>query len=127
MRKTYPEPDEAGEVIRALLDNLWTYVVTNRDTRVPIDKAVWNFADKARVLHRFTWAYQGVWSYDYSSLPRVTQPTLVLQPDEDIAGISREAAQLLPHCTVIDLPDLDRDIFDVAPERIAHELRAFFA
>jgi pimeloyl-ACP methyl ester carboxylesterase len=122
----YPKPDEEGEVIKALLANLWSYVVTNRDKRVPLDKAVWNFADKARVLHHFTWAYQGVWEYDYSRLPEVSQPALLLQPEEDIAGISRDAAALLPQCKVVNLPDLDRDIFDVAPERIAHELRAFF-
>lgn len=124
--RNYPQPDEAGTSTKALLDNLWTYVVVNRDPRVPLDKAVWNFADKARVLHRFTWAYQGVWSYDYSSLPRVTQPALLLQPEEDIAAISREAARLMQDCRIVDLPDLDRDIFDVAPERIADELRTFF-
>jgi pimeloyl-ACP methyl ester carboxylesterase len=125
--RSYPEPDEDGEVIRALLANLWTYVVSNRDARVPLDKATRNFADKARVLHRFTWAYQGVWSYDYARLPLATQPALLLQPAEDIAGISREAAKLLRNCAVADLPDLDRDIFDVAPERIADALRTFFA
>lgn len=123
----YPEPDADGEVIKALLANLWTYVVTNRDPRVPLDKAVLNFSDKAKVLHRFTWAYKGVWEYDYSRLPEVGQPALLLQPEEDIAGISRAAAALLPNCKVLDLPDLDRDIFDVAPERISDALRSFFA
>lgn len=123
----YPQPDEAGTSTRTLLDNLWNYVVVNRDKRVPLDKAVWNFSDKARVLHRFTWAYQGVWAYDYARLPLVNQPALVLQPNEDIAGVSREAAKLIANCQVIDLPDLDRDIFDVAPERIADALRTFFA
>lgn len=125
--RNYPQPDEEGTATRALLDNLWNYVVVNRDKRVPLDKAVWNFADKARVLHKFTWAYQGVWSYDYSSLPKITQPALLLQPEEDIAGISRQAAALIPDCRIVDLPDLDRDIFDVAPQRIADALRAFFA
>ena len=50
---------------------------------VPLDKAVRNFADKARVLHRFTWAYQGVWSWDYSRLALMTRPALLLQPAED--------------------------------------------
>ncbi|WP_310532297.1 alpha/beta fold hydrolase [Novosphingobium sp.] len=123
----YPEPDEDGEVIKALLANLWTYVVTNRDPAVPMSKAVWNFSDKAKVLHRFTWAYMGVWDYDYSRLPEVSQPALLLQPEEDIAGVSRAAAALLPNCKIVDLPDLNRDIFDLAPDRIAHALCTFFA
>ncbi len=122
----YPEPDEEGTVILTLLGNLWTYVVINRDPGVPLDKAVRNFADKARVLHRFTWAYQGVWSYDYSRLPLMTHPALLLQPAEDLAAMSLAGAAQLPDCTVRHLPDLDRDIFDLAPDRIAHELRTFF-
>ena len=122
----YPEPDEEGTVILKLLDNLWTYVVRNRDAAVPLDKAVRNFADKARVLHRFTWAYQGVWSWDYSRLALMTRPALLLQPAEDLADISLAAASLLHDSTVRHLPELDRDIFDVAPERIAHELRTYF-
>lgn len=121
----YPEPDEQGTVILTLLGNLWTYVVASRDALVPLDKAVRNFADKARVLHRFTWAYQGVWSYDYSRLPLMTRPALLLQPAEDLAAMSLAGAALLPDCTVRHLPDLDRDIFDIAPDRIADELRTF--
>lgn len=122
----YPAPDEQGEVILTLLRNLWAYVVTNRDPAVPLQKAVFNFADKARVLDRFTWAYQGVWAWDFTRLGLVTQPALLLQPAEDLLEVSRAAAALIPTCSIVEMLDLDRDIFDVAPERIAHELRCFF-
>jgi pimeloyl-ACP methyl ester carboxylesterase len=120
-----PEPDEDGDVVCALHDKFWNYVVRNRDSRVPLEKAVRNFADKARVLHRFTWAYQGVWAYDYSRLPLMTKPALLIQPAEDLAEVSKAAARLLPDCRFVDLPDLKDDIFDVAPARIADALRAF--
>lgn len=120
-----PEPDEEGAVVRALVDKFWTYVVRNRDPRVSLDKAVRNFSDKLRVLHRFTWAYQGVWAYDYARLPLMAKPALLIQPDEDLAEVSIAAAALLPDCRVQELPDLKDDIFDVAPARIAAELRAF--
>lgn len=120
-----PEPDEDGEVVRALVDKFWTYVVRNRDPRVPLDKAVYNFADKARVLHRFTWAYQGVWAYDYARLPLMAKPALLIQPAEDLATVSIQAAGMLLNCAVLELPELKDDIFDVAPARIAEALRAF--
>lgn len=123
---TYPAPEDTGESTLTLLRNLWTYVVTSRDPAVPLQKAVFNFADKARVLDRFTWAYQGVWAWDYSRLGLIGQPTLLLQPAEDLMRVSLEAATLIPQCSIVEMPDLDRDIFDVAPERIAHELRRFF-
>lgn len=121
----YPAPDEAGEVVLGLLRNLWGYVVGARDPGVPLDKAIANFADKARVLHRFTWAYQGVWSWDYARLGLLTQPALLLQPAEALHAASLEAAALIPSCQIVEWPDLDRDIFDVAPQRIADDLRHF--
>jgi pimeloyl-ACP methyl ester carboxylesterase len=123
--ESFPKPDEDGAVIGDLLSKLWTYVVTSRDKAVPLDKAALNFADKARVLDRFTWAYRGVWSWDFSRLEQVTQPALLIQPAEDLHSVSLEAAARMPSCRVVELPDLDRDIFDIAPERIAHELRDF--
>ena len=39
--------------------------------------------------------------------------------------VSLEAAQILPNAVVRELPDLDRDIFDIAPEILAHETRSF--
>jgi pimeloyl-ACP methyl ester carboxylesterase len=122
----YPAPDEKGKVILTLLNNLWTYVVSNRDPAVSFEKAVLNFADKARVLNRFTWAYRGVWAWDFSRLALMKHEALLLQPAEDLLEASLAGASLLPNVTVCHLPDLDRDIFDIAPERIASELRTFF-
>ncbi|MBC2669877.1 alpha/beta fold hydrolase [Novosphingobium piscinae] len=122
----HPAPDEAGTVILALLERLYRYVVGERDPAVPLEKALLNFADKARVLHRFTWAYQGVWAWDFARLALVTQPVLVLQSHEDLLEASREASRSLRHLTWQELPGLDRDIFDVAPGRIAAALSAYF-
>jgi pimeloyl-ACP methyl ester carboxylesterase len=121
----YPEPDEQGEVILNLLTGLWSYVVAKRAVGVPLNAAIANFADKARVLHRFTWAYMGVWGWDFDRLALVSQPALLLQPAEDLLDVSLAAARLLPDCVIRELPDLNRDIFDIAPERLADELRNF--
>lgn len=121
----FPPLDEDGKVIGDLLAKLWTYVVTSRNKGVPIEKAALNFADKARVLDRFTWAYRGVWSWDYARLEQVSQPAVLIQPAEDLHSVSLKAARRMPSCRTVELPDLDRDIFDLAPERIAHELRDF--
>jgi pimeloyl-ACP methyl ester carboxylesterase len=123
--ENYPEPDEKGDVILSLLSGLWTYVVGNRASGVPLDKAVANFADKARVLHRFTWAYRGVWGWEFDRLKLLTQPVLLLQPAEDLRAVSLAAARLISDCTICELTDLNRDIFDLAPERLADELRNF--
>lgn len=121
----FPPPDEEGEVLLGLLSRLWGFIVQQRDKQVPLAKAVLNFADKARVLDGFTVAYRAVWSWDYARLGKVSCPVLVLQPAEDLRPFSIEAAKLLPHAVVRELPDISRDIFDIAPECIAYEIRLF--
>ncbi|MFK7841610.1 MAG: alpha/beta fold hydrolase [Sphingorhabdus sp.] len=124
--KDGPAPDEKGVATLSLLSRLWDYIVVQRDPRAPFDRAMRSFADKAMVLDRASWAYQGVWSYDYARLSALKLPTLLLQPDEQLRDASLAAAKLITNIKVRELPDLDRDIFEFAQERIAHELHNFF-
>lgn len=119
------DPDEAGEVARALFERFWTYAVTARDMRVPLGTAVWNFVDKSRAMHRYTPVYRAVWGWDYDRLAMIEQPVLLLQPAEDLRDVSIAAAGLMPRSTVRELPDLCSDIFDLAPDRLADEIRTF--
>jgi len=121
----FPEADEDGAVILDLLTRLWAYVVKARDQRQSLPRAIRHFADKAYILDRFTWAYRGVWSYDYARLGQIPCPVLLLQPYEALREPALAAAQLIPNITIRDLPDLDRDIFDIAPEVLARELCDF--
>lgn len=124
--KNEPTPDESGQVTLSLLSRLWDYIVVQRDKRVPFDRAMRSFSNKAMALDRASWAYLGVWSYDYARLSALKLPTLLLQPDEQLKDASLAAAKLITDIKVHELPDLDRDIFEFAQERMAHELHIFF-
>ncbi|MEO9599404.1 alpha/beta fold hydrolase [Parasphingorhabdus sp.] len=124
--KDGPAPNESGEVTLSLLTRLWDYIVIQRDARVPLDRAMRSFADKAMALDRASWAYLGVWSYDYSRLDALKLPTILLQPDEQLRDASLAAARLISNIKIHEFPDLDRDIFEFAQERIANELHKFF-
>lgn len=123
-RETTP-PTEDGAEILASSAALWRYVVTDRAAGVPLERAVRLYAEKNRTLHRGAWAYEGVWSYDYARLPLVTQPTLVLQPHDLLLDASRQACAMIPDGRFVDLPGLDRDIFELGVPRIAAALRDF--
>jgi hypothetical protein len=111
--------DESGSVALDLAAKLWDYVVAQRRAGMALDDAAALWIDKLKPLDRAAWAYLGVWGYDYEArLPLVTQPVLLLQPDEDIAQASIAAAGLFPNATVERLAGFDRDIFHI-PDSIA--------
>ena len=121
----FPSPDEDGTVLLDLLTRLWAYVVKARNLALPLPRAIGHFADKAAILDRFTWAYRGVWSYDYDRLAQIACPVLLLQPDETLREPALAAAALIPTITIREMPQLHRDMFDLAPEDLARELCDF--
>ena len=120
-----PAPTEDGAGILARSAALWRYVVTERNPALPLERAAELFAEKNRGMHRGWWAYEGVWSYDYQRLTQLTQPTLVLQAHEPLLEVSRAAASLIPRCQWLELPDLNRDIFELGVKQLADAMRAF--
>ena len=123
-----PQPTEDGAALLAQSAALWRYVVTQRDPRVPLDRAVMHFIDKNRPLHRTAWIYEGVWSYPARArLPLITQPTLFLQPHDMLLRETRDASALVPHGVLVELPDLDREVFELGSESIAAALRDFLS
>lgn len=119
--------DEAGLGALALAEPLWAYIVAQRTAGVPLRRAAQLWADKLAPIDRASWAYQGVWSYDYARLPSIRQPFLLLQPPEEIAPQSRAAAALIPGAQVVQIDGVVRDILELPQslEQIGIALRRF--
>ena len=128
--KAIAPPDEAGSAILERLRWLWDFTVTQRHPGVPIERAADMFAERAKPLHRYGWAYEGVWSYDLEArFPLLRHRTLLLQPHEPILQQSLAGAGLLPDMIVRELPTLDRDVFEpeAGLDLIVQGLRDFLA
>ena len=126
-RATKGPTDDGAEILERL-GELWEFTVTQRTPGIPIDRAAEMFAERAKPLHRYWWAYDGVWSYEPEArLKLVAQPVLVAQPDEPIRRQSLDAARLFPHATVSLLTGLERDIFEpeAGLDQLVAALRAF--
>lgn len=126
--KNAPALDESGDIALTMGRGLWDYVVGARKPGLSLDRygALW--MDKFRALDRSSWAYVGVWSYDFERLGGVTQPAMLIQPAESLRDVSIEAIRLVPNHVIAELPDLDRDVLDL-PEgvtAIASAMRDFF-
>jgi len=120
--------DEDGRGIFDVAAKLWDFIVAQRLPGVSLRRAAQTWVDKLAPLDRRSWAYQGVWGYDYARLPGVCQPVLLLQPQEAIAQVSRDATALLPNAEIVDLHGFTRDLFDLpaAVTRLGAEMRRFF-
>lgn len=123
-------PTADGAAILTRLQWLWNFLVAERVAAIPIERAAQMFMERARPLHRYAWAYQGVWTYEAEArMAGLTQPTLVLVlvPDELLADSSRAAAAIIPRSTIVEMPGLSRDIFEPAGGcgELAAALRAF--
>jgi pimeloyl-ACP methyl ester carboxylesterase len=124
-----PALDEAGSVAMGMAQGLWDYVVAARSPGIALERAGRLWVDKLRPLDRSSWAYVGVWSYDYAArLPLVTQPVLLVQHAEPIAAQALAAVRLFPDHHIAQLPQFQRDLLDI-PDGIAALaglLRSFF-
>lgn len=124
--KTVGLPSEDGGDYMEWLRWLWDFTVRDRRPEVPLEAAIRTFTDKGATAHRRAWTYIGVWSYDAATrLPLVQQPVLIAQPREPLLEPSREAAALFPDATFTEMPDLDRDVFEVGADQFAKLMRSF--
>ncbi len=121
-----PKLTEDGEEILGNLRRLWNFVVTNRDPRVSLRRASQLFVEKGKTLDRYWWPYNGVWTYEVEvRFPLITQPVMILQPHETLLENAKRAAGFIKDVTIVELPELDRDVFDVGSPIIAKALREF--
>lgn len=123
-----PAATADGAAVMERFAALWRYVVTQRDPRVDLHRAATLFMEKAKSMDRFWWPYEGVWSYSVPDRFRlISQPTLVLQPWEDLLEQSRKAAGFLVNGHLVELPSVSRDVFEVGVDDFARELRRFLS
>ncbi len=116
--------EEDGAAIFTFIKNMWAFTVAGRNPRTSMERALAVFAERLRPMHRHAWPYIGVWSYKAEeTLPRITQPTLVLQPHEMLLEQSRQAAKLIPGALLVELPELDKDPFETGAQTLGREVR----
>jgi pimeloyl-ACP methyl ester carboxylesterase len=125
-----PAPEEDGEGIFKRLRWLWDFTVKERHPGVSVERAADIFIDRARTLNRYWWPYDAVWRWPVEDrLPHIHQDVLILQPDEMLRDQSVAAAGLLRSGTILEMPDLNRDIFEPGGgvAKLAEAMRAFLS
>ena len=104
----------------------WQRSLRWRGAGVTLRQLAEGFAEKLRNGAHAWWGAAAAVGYDAESrLPQVTQPVLVLRPNDDLWEATARAEALLRNASLVDLPEAGFGLFDVAPEVVAGQVRNF--
>jgi hypothetical protein len=93
---------------------------------VSLGQAQHKFADAMAALPHGWRAYEALSRYPAElRIPEVRQPVLLLLIPEALRARTLAAAAHFPHAALLDLPDLDRDAFEIAPTALAAAINDF--
>jgi pimeloyl-ACP methyl ester carboxylesterase len=100
--------------------------VFNRDLGVSKDRHLEMFVERLRAGTKSHYGFDAVFRYNPDPVLKIIEhPTLLPILNETLAEPTREAGQLIPDKTFVDLMDLDGWAWFTAPERIAAVVRPF--
>ena len=110
---------------KPILD-LWDGTVRRRADGVGLRQSIDQFLERLRPGDREWWAYEAVFAYDSAgALPRILQPTVILNPHGALYEQTLAAARIMPRATLVDLADLSHGVFQTGQAIIAKHARAF--
>jgi len=110
----------------AHLLSYWNIIAGGRSQGVSLGHAQDKFADAMAALPHGWRAYEALSRYPAETrIPKVHQPVILLLINEALRARTLAAAPLFPQAERLDLPDLDRDAFELAPEVIAQVTQDF--
>ena len=109
----------------AWIMNVWNVIVAGRAQGVPLKRAARVFVEALRPLDKHWHAYDAVWSYPVEErLPRLMHPVAIIQPHEMLLDDTRRAhAELLPRAHYVEIPEVSRNMLELAWRQYAHEMR----
>lgn len=110
------------------LKAMWDLLGTLCDARVSISWKHRSLTENLRSGDRAPWGYDAVYRYDLqAALGCITQPTLILNPQDDLWALTRRSAPLAPSADYVELPGLGHGLFDLETEQIAGRVERFLA
>lgn len=126
MLATLPEMFPAPDATLRHVETLWSAIGQLSDPRVaPLDRHL-SMAECLRTGARMAWGYDAVFRYDFlGAMPQVTQPVLVMNPEDDLWDVTAQTAALFPHGERFDLPGVQHGVLAIEHDRIVARIEAF--
>ncbi|HUD95507.1 alpha/beta fold hydrolase [Sphingobium sp.] len=110
------------------LSAMWDHMQTLFDPRIDTGWKQESLAENLRSGARAYWGYAAVYGYDLATaLPRLTQPVLLIAPEDDLWEPTQRAAPLIPNVTLTPMPGAGHGLFVLERDTIAAMIDAFLA
>lgn len=118
----FPVPQADGSNIAAM----WALVESLNDPRVDVEWRHLSLAECLRSGSRLPWGFMAVYAYDFlGNLAALTQPTLVLCPEDDLWDTTREVASIIPNGRLLEFPGAAHGFFKLDRAHVEAALLAF--
>jgi pimeloyl-ACP methyl ester carboxylesterase len=118
----YPRP-KAG---LSHIESIWTVMAGLADPRATPEWRHGSLVENLRSGARMPWGYAAVYKYDLiENLAQVTQPAMVINPEDDLSHITPKASALLKNGRRVDLPGVKHGLFALDTEKIVALVRDF--
>ena len=79
------------------VEKLWGIIQTLSDPRMSAEEKHVNMAECLRLGTRMPWGYVSVYRYDFlGAMAEVTQPVLIMNPDDDLGAVTNAALSEMP-------------------------------
>ena len=120
------QPTALPEVLKRSLESL-RRAPMGMFTDLPSEAAYWDIqVDRLRAYKTSTWGHRAAFNYDLAAvLPTVSQPILVLNPEDDLWEQTRRATPYLKNGRIHDLPGWTHGALDGHTAEMAAIVRAF--
>jgi pimeloyl-ACP methyl ester carboxylesterase len=122
LQKAFPPPGPGIEHIK----KLWAIIGQLSDPRISWEERHVSMAECLRLGARMPWGYVSVYRYDFlEAMAKVTQPVLVMNPQDDLWDITNATAQIFPNGRRVDLPGVKHGVLKLETARVVAEIEAF--
>ena len=123
LSERFPPPDRTLHHV----EKLWSLIGELADPGIPAEELHIGMADALRLGKRLPWGYVAVYRYDFlGAMAEVSQPVLVLNPEDDLWAVTHQTSHLFRNGERIDIPGVSHGVLTIRRDYIVEQIERFF-
>ncbi len=122
LSERFPPPDRTLRHV----EKLWSLIGRLADPAIPAEELHVGMADALRLGKRLPWGYIAVYRYDFlGAMAEVSQPVLVVNPEDDLWGVTQQTSHLFKAGRRIDIPGVSHGVLSLRRDFVVEEIERF--